>query len=132
VQQGAQVVDLAGMVNIMSDYDANEDTGWQVLAPVGEAVTIELGVVRQGANGGQPALVTFFEPCEELLMRSGAPAIFWNQGRLVAAQGSLAEGIILVHPLGPGDVLEDIGDGTTGARRQRVPILLPDIAQVGN
>jgi len=73
----------------------------------------------------------FGEMVEQLLARPGACPIHGDERWLVAAPGGRAEGIVLVHPLAPGDVLENVGDGAPGPRWERAPVRVPQVSQVG-
>src|SRR5574337_507122 len=87
--------------------------------------------VGQGADGGVPPAVAVDEPGEHLVPGTGARALSRNKWRLVTAHGSRTESVVLVHPFGPGDVLKDVGDGAACAGRERGPVLIWQIADIG-
>ena len=47
LKQGAQVIDLPGMVEIMGDHDVDLGAGRQAVAPIGEALAIQFGIICQ-------------------------------------------------------------------------------------
>lgn len=54
-----------------------------------------------------------------------------DKRRLVAAQRSCAEGVVLIHPFTPSNVLEDVGDATLATEWEGSPVLIAQVAQVG-
>ena len=70
MEQGAEMVDFAGVVEVVGDHDPDDGAGGHAVAPVGEAVAVQLGVVGQGADGGEPAAVAVGEPGEQLVART--------------------------------------------------------------
>src|SRR5437762_14319784 len=100
----------------MRDHDADDDAGGQAFTPVGKAVAFELGIVAQRLDGCKPMAVAVGEPSEQLIAGTSASAAGRDERRLVAAQGSRAESVVVVHPLTPGDVLDDVRYGAPGTR----------------
>jgi len=52
------VIDLTRVIEVVTDHDADDVAGWQAVTPIGESVTVRLRIVREGANGSEPPLVT--------------------------------------------------------------------------
>ena len=70
LQQCPGVVDLASVVKVVPDHDADDVAGRETVAPVGEALVVEFSVLVQRADGCEPALVTFAQPLQQLAMRA--------------------------------------------------------------
>jgi hypothetical protein len=70
LKQSTQMINLTGMVEVVSDHDADDVTSGESLSPIREAVFIQLGVVAQGADGREPALMSLGQPSEKLLVRT--------------------------------------------------------------
>jgi hypothetical protein len=62
--------DFPGMVEVMGDQDADDIAGWESLSPIREPFTVQLVIVCKGANGVEPASMTFRQPGEELRART--------------------------------------------------------------
>ena len=72
-----------------------------------------------------------FSHASKLLPGAGAGTSLRDERRLVAAERSGAERIILIHPFGPAHMLEDIGDRAAACARRGCPIFLAKIMEVG-
>jgi len=55
LQQGAQVIDFPGVIEIVGDHNADDIAGGEPIAPIRQSLTFELGVIRKSADGGKPA-----------------------------------------------------------------------------
>src|SRR5215207_401502 len=68
LDQCTQVIDFAGMIEIMTDHNADDIAGRQSFSPIGEAVALQLGVVRKGTDGIKPTAMTLYQPVEKLIV----------------------------------------------------------------
>lgn len=131
LKQGAQVVDLARMIQIMGDHDADDDARRETFAPIGQTLAVQFRVVGQRADGGKPAAVSLRQPGEKLLVRARTRASLWNERRLVAAHRGGTEGVVFIHPLAPANMFKNIGDRAATALRRRGPIFFAQVLKVG-
>lgn len=59
LKQSTQVIDLASVIEIMGDHNADDIAGRESLSPIREPLPVQLAVILQRADGGEPAPVTF-------------------------------------------------------------------------
>ena len=55
LDQCSQVIDLAGMIEIMGDHDPDNVAGRQAFAPIGKALTVQFGLRVVDATGDIPS-----------------------------------------------------------------------------
>ena len=67
LKQGAQVIDLPCMIEIMGDHNAYDIPWGQSFAPVREPLAIQFAIVRKRANGSKPSSVSVREPGKKLI-----------------------------------------------------------------
>jgi hypothetical protein len=70
LEQGAQVIDLPGMIEIMADHDADDGLRGQALSPVRESLAIQFGILGKRADRGKPAVMSLRQPGEKLTVRA--------------------------------------------------------------
>ena len=125
------MIDFPGVIEVVSDHNADDVAGGQSISPIREALAIQLGIIAQSTNRIQPTLMSLLQPCQQFLPGPGAGTALRNERRLVAAHRGGTERIILIHPLGPTDMLEDIGDRAAACAWCSGPIFLAKIMEVG-
>src|SRR5438874_1888098 len=70
--EGADVVDLAGVVEVVLDHRVDQPAGSGVHAPWRGARAHELGIVGEGVDAGAEAAVAFAHPFDDLVRRGRA------------------------------------------------------------
>src|SRR5215472_2821593 len=112
--QRAQMVDLAGMVEIMLDHRHNNPARLLGLTPVRHAWARQLGVV-QGGDGSTQALVPRTQPGNRgrnIRQRSSS----LNE-RIAPRKCRAREGVVMIHELAAAHMLDDVANGAVSAWR---------------
>lgn len=125
--QGAQVVDLARMVEVMLYHRGDNPPGLFLLTPVRHPRAWQIGIIKTG-DAVPEAFLALTQPGNRC--RWGVKHVLTIDERMVPCEEPSAEGVVVVHELAAADVLDHIVDGTVPSRRHPGPILRRDGLEV--
>ncbi len=118
--QGAEVIDLAGVVEVMLDHHRDDPTRLLQFTPVRHPRANKLGVIQNSDTCSEP-LLSLSQPQSRL--RNGRERVTALDEGIVPGELRVAEGVILVHELTTADVLDDVADRALSPRGNPEPIL---------
>ena len=125
--QRADVVDLAGVVEIMLDQHGDDPACLLQFAPVGPSWSEQLSIIEEGDTLAE-TLLARAQPSKRRRHRRERVAAL-NQG-IVPRERRVTKSVVVVHELAAADVLNDGADRAAASRRDPGPVLGREGAQI--
>ena len=118
--QGTEVVDLAGVVEVMLDHHRDDPARLLQFTPVRHPQAKQLGVIQRSDTLPEPRM-SLSQPPKSL--RTGRERFKAIDEGIVPGELCVAEGVIVVHELTAADVLDDVADRALAPRGNPEPVL---------
>lgn len=127
LMQGAQVVDLARVVEVMLDHHCDDPARLLQFTPVRLPRAEQFGVIQDGNTLSEP-LLAFLQPHNSL--RNGRERATALDEGIIPAELRVAKGMVVVHEFAAADMLDDVADRALPSRRSPEPVLGRDGVEV--